>query len=57
MVDIDTSGPGQEVELNDDAQTENQVETVGTKKKTLAPSLKRLATRSKRLATRKMRKI
>ena len=27
MVDIDTSGPGQEVELNDDAQTENQVET------------------------------
>ena len=27
MVDIDTSGPGQEIELNDDAQTENQVET------------------------------
>ena len=25
MVDIDTSGPGQEVELNDDAQTENQI--------------------------------
>jgi len=27
MVDIDTSGPEQEVELNDDAQTEEQVET------------------------------
>ena len=27
MVDIDTSGPEQEVELNDDAQSENQVET------------------------------
>ena len=27
MVDIDTSGPGQEIELNDDAQTEEQVET------------------------------
>ena len=27
MVDIDTSGPGQEVELNDDVQTEEQVET------------------------------
>lgn len=27
MVDIDTSGPGQEIELQDDAQTEEQVET------------------------------
>ena len=27
MVDIDTSGPEQEVELNDEAQSENQVET------------------------------
>jgi hypothetical protein len=27
MVDIDTSGPEQEVELNDDAQTEEQVDT------------------------------
>jgi hypothetical protein len=27
MVDIDTSGPEQEIELNEDAQTENQVET------------------------------
>src|SRR6056300_1543766 len=27
MVDIDTSGPSAEVELNDDAQTEEQVET------------------------------
>ena len=27
MVDIDTSGPGQEIELNDDVQTENQIET------------------------------
>jgi hypothetical protein len=27
MVDIDTSGPGEEIELNDDSQTEEQVET------------------------------
>ena len=27
MVDIDTSGPSAEVELNDDVQTEEQVET------------------------------
>ena len=27
MVDIDTSGPEQEIELNDEAQTEEQVET------------------------------
>ena len=27
MVDIDTSGPGQEIELQDDAQTEEQIET------------------------------
>jgi len=37
MVDIDTSGPGQEVELNDDAQTENQVETVETKQEDPSP--------------------
>jgi hypothetical protein len=27
MVDIDTSGPSAEVELNEEAQTEEQVET------------------------------
>ena len=30
MVDIDTSGPSAEVELKDDAQTEEQVETIRT---------------------------
>jgi len=54
MVDIDTSGPSAEVELKDEAQTEEQVETT---EQDTSPASQEASSEEKVKTIRKNRKI